>query len=282
MGKKYLSTMMLLAGAGLTSMAQPTPPAQPVPPKARGSMAFVSRGPRLGVGVMDIDPDRAKALKLKEVRGAEVTRVDEGTPAAKAGIKAGDVILEYNGQPVQGTEELIRLVRETPLGRQVKVDLWRNGAPLSVNVTVEEGALPNFDTDSWPFGGNMPSMPSMPSMPPMLTFDIPRMVTVFQSAALGTDCESLANNAQLAEFFGVKDGLLVRSVAHNSPADRAGVKAGDVIVKLGEAHIATNRDLSAALRASRAAGATLPLTVVRNKHEVALTVTLQESGREHF
>jgi serine protease Do len=283
MGKKYLSTMMLLAGAGVTVMAQPTPPAQPVPPRTHGSMVIAMRGPRLGVGVMDIDADRAKALKLREIRGAEVTRVDDGTPAAKAGIKAGDVILEYNGQPVQGTEELIRMVRETPLGRQVKVDLWRNGAPLSVMVTVEEGPLPNSDGDNWPFGGNMPSLPSMPSMPPMPYFEIPRMVTTFQSAGLGTDCESLSStsSSQLAEFFGVKDGLLVRSVVHNSPAEKAGVKAGDVIVKLGDSHIATNRELSAALRANRG-NAAVPLTVVRNKHEMALTITLQDSGREHF
>ena len=275
MGKKYLSTMMLLAGAGVTVMAQPTPPAQPVPPRAHGSMVFAMRGPRLGVGVMDIDADRAKTLKLREIRGAEVTRVDDGTPAAKAGIKVGDVILEYNGQPVQGKEELQRLVRETPPGHQAKIALWRNGAPLTVTATVEEGMIPNFDSNSWPFGDNMPPMPPMPSI------DIPRMVTTFQSTALGTDCETLGSDSQLAEFFGVKDGLLVRSVMRNSPAEKAGVKAGDVIVKLGDSHIATNRDLSAALRTGRSGGA-VPLTVVRNKHEMALSVTLQESGREHF
>jgi serine protease Do len=277
MGTKYLLTMALLAGAGMNVMAQPTPPPQPpAPPRARGSMGvFVTRGPRLGVGVVDIDPDRAKALKLKEPHGAEVTMVSEGTPAAKAGIHVGDVILEYNGQPVQGKEELQRLVRETPPGHQVKIALWRNGAPLTVTATVEEGMIPNFDSDNWPFGANMPPMPPMPSI------DIPRMVTTFQSTALGTDCETLGPDSQLAEFFGVKDGLLVRSVMRNSPAEKAGVKAGDVIVKLGDAHIATNRDLSAALRASRSGG-TIPLTVVRNKHEMALSVTLQENGREHF
>jgi len=277
MGKNYLLTMTLLAGAGIAAMAQPTPPPQPpAPPRARGSMGvFVTRGPRLGVGVVDIDSDRAKALKLKEPHGAEVTMVSEGTPAAKAGIQVGDVILEYNGQPVQGKEELQRLVRETPPGHQAKIALWRNGAPLTVTATVEEGMIPNFDSNSWPFGDNMPPMPPMPSI------DIPRMVTTFQSTALGTDCETLGSDSQLAEFFGVKDGLLVRSVMRNSPAEKAGVKAGDVIVKLGDSHIATNRDLSAALRTGRSGGA-VPLTVVRNKHEMALSVTLQESGREHF
>ena len=119
----------------------------------------MARGTYLGVGVADVDGDRARTLKLKEPRGAEVTMVNEDTPAAKAGIRVGDVILEYNGQPVQGTQELQRLVRETPAGRQVKIGLWRNGAPVTLNVTVEEskGAY----TYDWPFGDfNVPSFPA--------------------------------------------------------------------------------------------------------------------------
>ena len=272
MGTRFLAAMALAAMAGAPGIAQPGSP--PTPPPARGTMHFVMRGPHLGVGVMDIDNDRARALKLKEVRGAEVTRVDQNSPAEKAGIKVGDVILEYNGQPVQGTEELIRMVTETPAGRQVKISLWRNGGPVTVNATPEETAMPGFDPNMWPFGGNMP----FPAMPPI---DIPHMVTTFQSSALGADCESLGNNPQFAEFFGVKDGLLVRSVARNSAAEKAGIKAGDVIVKLGDTHTANNRDLASALRSARA-NATVPITIVRNKHEVALNVTLQENGREHF
>jgi serine protease Do len=274
MGSRILSAMALLGMAGVAGMAQPIPPSPPTPPQARGTMRFLMRGPRLGVGVMDIDVDSARVHKLKEVRGVEVTRVDDGTPAAKAGIKVGDVILEYNGLPVQNTEELQRLVHDTPQGHQAKIGLWRNGAPLTVTATPEEASMPNWDPGNWPFGDNMPPFPTMPS------FDIPRMVTTFQSSILGTECESLVSNSQLAEFFGVKEGLLVRSVSHNSAAEKAGVKAGDVIVKLGDTHVATNRDVSAALRA-RTSG-TIALTVVRNKHEMPLSVTLPESGRERF
>jgi serine protease Do len=250
--------------------------AQPVPPPASQAhpalRALVGRGTYLGVGVVDVDAERAKALKLKEARGAEVTMVNEETPAAKAGIKVGDVILEYNGQPVAGTKELQRLVRETPAGRQVKIELWRNGAPATVNATVEESkGVYTFD---WPFGGI--------NLPPMPPIDIPRMVTAMQIPALGVECESLASDSQLAEFFGVKDGLLVRSVSRNSAAEKAGIKAGDVIVKIGDTHIGNHRDLAAALRANRTKGA-FPATVMRNKREMALTVTLEDSGwPEHF
>src|SRR5215472_10235941 len=79
----------------------------------------------LGIGVVNIGADRAKALNLKDQRGAEVTHVDENGPAAKAGIKEGDVVLEYNGTPVEGIEQLVRMVFETPAGRQVKLVIWR-------------------------------------------------------------------------------------------------------------------------------------------------------------
>lgn len=276
MGTRFL---LPLAMAGvLQCVAQPTPPAAPpTPPRSRGAMGpWAPRGPQLGVGVMDIDADRARALKLKDAHGAEVMTVNEGSPAAKAGIRVGDVILEYNGQAVQDGEHLVNLVRQTQAGKPVKISLWRNGAPMAVTATVEEAKMPSMDTDNWPFGGNMPPFPTMPSI------DIPRMVTTFQSSALGTECESLGGSPQLAEYFGVKDGLLVRSVARDSAAERAGMKAGDVIVKLGEIRTGNMRDLSSALRAARERGGTVPAAVVRNRKEVALTVNLQQSGREHF
>ena len=79
----------------------------------------------LGVGVAEIDADRAKALNLKEERGVEIKRVDEESPAAKAGLKENDVVLEYNGQRVEGAEQFTRLVRETPAGRQSKLLISR-------------------------------------------------------------------------------------------------------------------------------------------------------------
>ena len=91
--------------------------------------------PYLGIGVKDIDSESAKKLNLKEVRGVEITQVEENSPAAKAGIKEGDVVLEYNGQPVEGGEQLSRLVRETPIGRQVKVGVWRNGSMQTLTAT---------------------------------------------------------------------------------------------------------------------------------------------------
>src|SRR5260370_21600677 len=90
----------------------------------------------LGVGVSEIDSERAKALKLKEERGVEVTEVHDASSAEKAGVKVGDAILEYNGQRVEGLEQFLRFVRETPVGRQVKLLISRNGAAQTLMAAI--------------------------------------------------------------------------------------------------------------------------------------------------
>src|SRR5881628_1749587 len=83
------------------------------PAKAAAQTSF------LGVAVTDIDPDRVSRLKMKEERGIEVTHVAEASPADKAGIQPGDVLLTYNGENILGIQQFVRLVQETPIGRKV-------------------------------------------------------------------------------------------------------------------------------------------------------------------
>src|SRR5262245_54356919 len=91
----------------------------------------------LGIGVMEITTERAKALKLKDEHGVEVTRVEDDSPAAKAGLKVQDLILEFNSQRVEGIEQFVRLVRETPPGREVKLAVNRGGQNMSVAATIQ-------------------------------------------------------------------------------------------------------------------------------------------------
>lgn len=235
----------------------------------------------LGIGVEDVDADRARGLKLKEERGAYVTSVMPNTPASKAGLKEGDVILEYNGQRVEGKEQLIRMVLATAPGKQAKISLWRAGAPLILTATVASHKVVESGDGDWSFAfSDMPPIPNMPDMSHafnMPSIDIPRMITVMQNPTLGIEGESLAQQAQFSDFFGVKDGVLVRSVAKNSPAERAGMKAGDVIVRLGDTRVAGWRDLAAALRYARPGG-TLAASVIRNKKEIPLSIPV-EDGR---
>jgi serine protease Do len=248
-------------------------------------------GSYLGVGVLDVDAERAKALKLKEESGVEVSSVTVGGPAEKAGIKAGDVVLEYNGQPVEGIEQFQRLVRETPAGRQVKVKLWRNGAAITLtaavasrkSVSIEdaiEGGLgrgwdmQNLAQEAAALSQSVQAMP-MPAMPAMPTFDMPNIVIVTPSRRLGIEGEGLADEPQFAEFLGVKSGVLVKSVLKNSAAEKAGIKAGDVITRIGDTRVSSSQDITGTLRANRRAQ-TFTVTVVRNKKEMQVTVTIED------
>ena len=248
-----------------------------VAPRARNAQGMVIQkgGSYLGIGGLDITSDRAKALNLKEERGVEVSSVAEDGPAAKAGIKRGDVVLEYNGQPVEGIEQFQRMVRETPAGHQVKVEVWRNGAPLTLTATVEARKAVVIEIpNDWDSIGNMP----MPPLPPMPSFDIPRFMTVMQSGMLGIEGEALGQEPQFAEYFGVKDGVLVKAVHRNSAAERAGIKAGDVIAKVGDMPVGSSHEITSALRNYRAKR-TFNLAIVRNKKEMSLTVTLDEPAQ---
>ena len=219
----------------------------------------------LGIGALEVTPERARALNLKEDRGVEVAHVEEDSPAAKAGIKEGDVVLEYNGEKVEGVDQFIRLVHETPPGRDVKVAVWRNGKNENLTLTVGSRRGTVIETP-----GGAVTIPPIPPMPPI---DIPRFEMSYQSPLIGIEGESLAPQGQLADFFGVTDGVLVKSVIRNSAADKAGLKAGDVIVRVDNTKVTSPREITSVLRTNRDKNS-FTLTVVRNKKEMPVTVTL--------
>jgi serine protease Do len=236
-------------------------------------------GSYLGIGVAEVTAERAKALNLKEERGAEVTNVDEDSPAAKAGLKTGDVVLEFNGQAVQGTSQLTRMVRETPAGRQVKLGIWRNGSQQTIAATIgnSKGAWTLNDSgDAWFTMPDIHIPEFKMQMPPM---DIPRFQMNAQNPRLGIMGESMGSQQQFGEFLGVKEGVLVKSVTKDSPAERAGIKAGDVIVKVDESKVASTDEITRALRGLKDGKSAVPVVVVRNKKEMTITVTLDRDSR---
>ncbi len=250
----------------------PHPPAPPRPPAALGdeiarAVRLSLGGSFLGVGVAEVDAERAKALKLKEERGVEITNIEEGSPAAKAGLQKGDVVLEFNGQRVEGTEQFVRLVRETPAGRQIKLSLTRGGVAQTVTATVEQRKVTGRSS-----GFVMPRIPDVRIQMP----DIPRAMMSWRSSMLGIEAESV--DSQLAEYFGVKEGVLVRSVLKASAAEKAGLKAGDVITKVDTARVSSPREITNAIRSKQ--GGTFPLTLVRDRKEMTLNVTLEEARSE--
>lgn len=224
----------------------------------------------LGVNVREIDPEqaaeRAKEKNLPEEQGVEITSVISDSAAEKAGLKKGDVVLEYQSRRVEGVEQFVRLVRETPVGRNVTMKLLRDGAEQTLTATMGS----RKGTVMYTKGGE-----KFVRIPDIRMPDIPHMSTTWRSAKLGIMAESL--EGQLAEYFGVKEGVLVRSVMDESPAEKAGFQAGDVIVRVRDVGVATPREVTSAIREMESNS--FPVTILRNKQRLTLDVTL-EGGPE--
>ncbi len=230
----------------------------------------------MGVRLKDVTPEKARELKLPGEYGAIVAKVEPDSPAAKAGLAANDVILEFAGERVRGVAQLGRLVRETPPGRAVNLEVSRDGQQRTLTVKLESHGEEFYG--SW-----------VRPMPPMPRVTVPK-VDVFPNAP-GFDFDyfgfgpsqsrlgisTIDLTAQLADYFGVKQGkgVLVREVKSGSPAEKAGLKAGDCIVRADDAEIDTVGDLRKALGSESGEKKEHTLTVVRDRQEQALKVVIE-------
>lgn len=237
----------------------------------------------LGVDIADVGADDVSRLKLAGERGALVREVVEDSPAAKAGLKADDVILGYQGESVHSAAQLSRLVRETPVGRAVTIEVSRAGTSQRLQARIEEarGRRLLGDLD---FVAPAPPVPPAPPAAPLLwdhegfADSIVRRVLRAHPRRLGIAYQELTD--QLAEYFKVPGGgLLVTRVEADSPAARAGLKAGDVIVKVDGKRTDDGRDLVERIREAPE-GAGITLGVQRDGRPLDLEVKLAgERGR---
>jgi membrane-associated protease RseP (regulator of RpoE activity) len=246
----------------------------------------------LGVDVRDVSGDQLATLKLKDARGAEIVLVDHDAPAGKAGLREHDVVLQLNGQAVDGEEQIRRMLRESPPGRTIVLVISRNGQPLTV--TVQMANREEVERKAWEQHITVPE----PQDPPMPAADNDRsgyavaptsssppihagnsfIGTILMTPSYtGVTLEPL--NAQLAQFFGAAagKGLLVRNVVANSPAAQAGMQVGDVVVQADAKPVASSGDWSKAIKNSR--GKSINVVVVRDKKEQTLTLTPDSKKR---
>ena len=222
----------------------------------------------LGVDIADVSGERLSELKLKEEHGAEVTMVDQDAPAGKAGLHEHDVIISMNGNAVESAAQLRRMIKETPSGRIVSLGISRDGQPMTIKVQLAD----RHKSVSWT-PENHEYKFEMPQLPPMPDIDIPISVVIAHSSLRsGLMVENIT--PQLGEFFGVKGGkgVLVRTVEKGSRGEKAGFRAGDVIVKVNDQVVHDSSDFTHSLRETRGESATI--TLVRDKKEQTLTITL--------
>ena len=234
----------------------------------------------LGVDLADVDQQKAQELKLKEVRGAIVTLIDHDAPAGQIGLKINDVVLKLNGQAVEGAEQLRRMLREIPAGRKVSIEISRDGNLQTLAVELADRRAMEHDVwnrigtggDVFAQGPGMGILAGGGDVPPPGGFH----VSFFGSSLnVGALVEPLTS--QMAEYLGVPSGLMVKQVARKSEAAKAGLKAFDVILKVGADPITTLADWERALHANQ--GKPVQVTVLRDKKQQ--TLTLQVDSKRH-
>jgi serine protease Do len=229
----------------------------------------------LGVETHEVTPADAKELKLPAERGVVVAGVTKDSPAAKAGLKEKDVITEVNGQRVEGAAQFRRMIHEIPVGRAAQLTVWRDGRSETVSATLgksEEQHKKWMDATPGAFAFRMPEVMQIPDMPSM---ELGEGMAVLPGGRprLGIDAEDIGG--QLGSFFGAPDGegILVRSVNSGSPAEKAGLKAGDVITSFNGERVRGLGDLRQKL-ASQTDAKAAKIGVLRNKSELTLSVEL--------
>ncbi len=241
----------------------------------------------LGVEIHEVTSQAAKDFKLPAERGVVLSKVAPDSPAAKAGLKDNDVVTEINGQRVEGAAQFRRIIHEIPAGRTAQLTVWRGGRSQTISATLgkaEEAhkawmkALPAMPSGDFAFTMPvMPNMPNMPNMPGMRTFEWKTEMLAGNRPRLGIDAEDLSGD--FGKYFGAPEGegILVRSVNPASPAEKAGLKAGDVILKYNGERIRTVGDLREKLAGLREAkeAKTVKLDVLRNRSEMTLDVTIE-------
>ena len=258
--KSGLAATFFVAAAVLASAAP-----QPAP----GGWPDSHTGSYLGVRIEQVTPQTVSALKLSDSSGALITYVDQDGPASKAGLKNNDVVVEFNGSNVQDPEQLQDMIHGTAAGKTVSLTVVRDGQKKEISVTL--GAWPN----AMAHARNLPPASIMAFAPPAINvpdIEVPSFTTL--SSHHGVVVETMC--PQLADYFGVPrgQGVLVRSVEKGSPAQAAGLKAGDVIVKVNNE---TVHDMADWRRSMHVHSGKIPMSVVRDKHEQTLVMRVPGS-----
>jgi membrane-associated protease RseP (regulator of RpoE activity) len=294
----YFMVSLLLTG-GIALAQQAAPPAlAPVPPDVlidgpSNFSFFIGGGSFLGVNVEDVSKENMGRYGMREVRGVGITQVSKDSPAEKAGLKKDDVILRFESDSVTSVRKLTRLISEVAPDQTVRLGISRGGGEQEVTVTIAkrnesmnafnhlqgmelkelEGLKGRLDGlkefrgvmppggQVWKWQGEGPGGDGM-----VFAFGGGRHI--------GVSTTQLSK--QLADYFGVADGqgVLITSVADDSPAARAGLRAGDVITSIDGEKVEGAGEVSRAINKKK--DGDVSLTIIRNKNQKTINVTPKE------
>jgi len=235
-------------------------------------MVLDGRGSQLGVMVEDT------------ANGVRIGEVNSGSAAEKAGVKEGDIVVDFDGERVRSAKQLTRLIQETPEGKSVKMTVTRDGKKQTLDATPDQRSGDfswnmNWDGDQIrrEFERGMQGFRTMPAPPAFsYRFDdrIPGLLenfTMARGGRLGVTVQTLSD--QLQEYFGAKEGgALVSSVAKESAAEKAGLKAGDVIVSINGDKVRDAEELTSEIGDK---SGEITIGILRDKKASTLKATIE-------
>jgi membrane-associated protease RseP (regulator of RpoE activity) len=245
-------------------------------PQDRHFSFFFDGGVYLGVSTEDVSKENMTRYGMRDVRGVGVTEVMKDSPAERAGLRKDDVILRFDGESVTSVRKLTRLVSESSADQTVRLTISRGGAEQEVTATLSKrdvnGLLRGKINDEvWK--GIEKDWPKV-EMGNLGNLGDGNFIFAFGNRRIGISTQTLSK--QLADYFGVKDGgVLITSVTENSPAAKAGLKAGDVVTAIDGEKVTSPGDITRALNKKETGD--VSLTVIRDKNMRTVTLTPEKS-----
>lgn len=283
---KTLTLLITLSVITVGALAQAPEPGPKPEPRVL-SWTFSSTGGYLGIEMVEISKENAAKFGLSSVRGVGVDKIVAGSPAERAGIAPGDVIVRVNGEEITSTQKLSRLIGEIAPDHQARISVIRNGSEKELTVTIGKRSGSAFELGSMQWMGpegkiEMPRIPEMPELRelprgemhplPPGTPETPMFLGFGPRRQIGIGVTPLTK--QLAEHFGVENGAIVNNVRENSPAAKAGIKAGDIVVEAEGKPVKSDLDLSRAV--SEKKDGSVVITIVRDRNRQTVSVTPEE------
>lgn len=264
---------------------------------ARSDAAADSRRGYLGVSCQRLRANLREVLEVPdEVQGVLISDVVDGSPADKAGLRNRDIVLKMNGKSIDDERDFTSMIRSAGSGADITLTVWRAGQTLDLHPTLSSAPREHRDY-SWSWSSDedddsdtprrhrswsMAPIPPIPPMPP-LHIDVPDMselkglTLAYREGRgrLGVQLQELT--PEIAPFFNAPNdkGVLVWKVLDDSPAEKAGLKAGDVIVEVEGKKVEDAGDLHDALSDSDS-GDKVAVTVLRRGQSQSLTATLDD------
>ena len=266
--RAVLAAVLGAAGTAAVMMAvQPARAQEPrVVVRSLGSSASI------GVGIRDVTSDDAAKAKQGQPSGVYIESVREGSPAARAGIQAGDIVVDFDGERVRSASHFTRLVQESVPNREVTAVVIRGTSKQNLKIAPDAGGAFNILSNN-----GRRQLQDLQLNLPRFDFnnDALRRALPASGATLGVTVSPLSD--QLAGYFGVKQGVLVSAVTTGSPAAGAGVRAGDVITAINGQSVSNSSDVTRALR--QGSGESVEISVTRDKKSLSLKATLPTRPR---